>query len=107
MRSTPVADLYQQALPILGVDGSLATAGRDLAGKGKVFAKTGTTVEPEGDTVLLKAQNFAGYIETRSGRLVAYALLVNDAGPLEDFAADIGAVINDEATISSLIHESL
>jgi len=107
MRSTPVADLYQQALPILGVDGSLATAGRDLAGKGKVFAKTGITVEPEGDTVLLKAQNFAGYIETRSGRLVAYALLVNDAGPLEDFATDIGAVINDEATISSLIHENL
>ena len=38
---------------------------------------------------------------------MAYALMVNDAGPLVDFEKDIGAVINDEATISSLIHEHL
>lgn len=40
MRSTPVADLFQRSLPILGVDGSLATMGTDLAAKGNVFAKT-------------------------------------------------------------------
>jgi D-alanyl-D-alanine carboxypeptidase/D-alanyl-D-alanine-endopeptidase (penicillin-binding protein 4) len=104
-----VAEVYLDALPILGVDGSLATTGADLPAKGHVFAKTGTTIAPgeDGETLELKAQNLAGYIETRSGRLVAYALMVNDAGALEDFEADISGVIADEARISSVIYETL
>lgn len=108
MAKTPVGDRFQQMLPILGVDGSLATVGTDLPGAGHIYAKTGTTVEPdEDDVVQLKAQNLAGYIETRSGRRVAYALMVNDAGPLEDFEKDIGAVIGDEAAISNFLYENL
>ncbi len=108
MSATPVAGPFQQSLPILGVDGSLATAGKDLPGAGHVVAKTGTTVDSgEGDTILLTAQNLAGYIETRSGRKVAYALMVNDVGVLADFETDIGAVINDEALISSILYERL
>ena len=38
---------------------------------------------------------------------MAYALMVNDAGPLVALAKDIGGVFNDEAAISSLIHENL
>jgi D-alanyl-D-alanine carboxypeptidase/D-alanyl-D-alanine-endopeptidase (penicillin-binding protein 4) len=109
MHETDVAEVYLDALPILGVDGSLATTGADLPAKGHVFAKTGTTIAPgeDGETLELKAQNLAGYIETRSGRLVAYALMVNDAGALEDFEADISGVIADEARISSVIYETL
>jgi D-alanyl-D-alanine carboxypeptidase/D-alanyl-D-alanine-endopeptidase (penicillin-binding protein 4) len=55
----------------------------------------------------LKAQNLAGYIETSSGRLVAYALMANDVGALEDFEADISGVLADEARISSIIYETL
>lgn len=109
MRSTPVADLFQQSLPILGVDGSLATTGTDLPAKGNVFAKTGTTVMAgdDGETIELKAQNLAGYIRTRSGRLVAYALMVNDVGAIESVEGDVGAVIADEAAISDRIYENL
>jgi D-alanyl-D-alanine carboxypeptidase/D-alanyl-D-alanine-endopeptidase (penicillin-binding protein 4) len=107
MHKTKVAQTYQQALPILGVDGSLATTGATLPGKGHVFAKTGTTVAPVEGKITLVAQNLAGYIETKSGRTVAYALLVNNAGELKDFEADIGGVITDEGTISSLIYENL
>ena len=63
MSRTPVAKAYFDALPILGVDGSLATVGRDPPNPliepaiGKVYAKTGTTMEPG----VLKAQVFAGY----------------------------------------------
>ena len=40
----PYADKYLNALPILGVDGSLATSCRpDSPARGKVYAKTGTT----------------------------------------------------------------
>jgi D-alanyl-D-alanine carboxypeptidase/D-alanyl-D-alanine-endopeptidase (penicillin-binding protein 4) len=110
MHSTDVADVYLHALPIMGVDGSLATVGRDLSGKGHIFAKTGTTISPDeddDDTLLLKAQNLAGYIETKSGRLVAYALMVNNAGPVVDIEADVSGVITDEAEISNLIYENL
>jgi PBP4 family serine-type D-alanyl-D-alanine carboxypeptidase len=108
MQSTPVAEWYQQALPILGVDGSLATSGTDLPGAGHVFAKTGTTVEGnDAGGVELVAQNLAGYIETKSGRLVAYALLVNGVGELASMEEDLGAVIADEAAISSLLYENL
>lgn len=96
-------------MPILGVDGSLATSGVDLPARGHVYAKTGTTVAlgDDGETIELEAQNLAGYIETKSGRLVAYALMVNDVGALEDFENDLSAVISDEARISNIIHESL
>jgi D-alanyl-D-alanine carboxypeptidase/D-alanyl-D-alanine-endopeptidase (penicillin-binding protein 4) len=109
MHRTDVAAVYLSALPVLGVDGSLATTGVDLPAKGHVFAKTGTTIAPgdDGKTFELKAQNLAGYVETRGGRLLAYALMVNDAGALEDFEADLSAVLDDEARISSIIYETL
>jgi PBP4 family serine-type D-alanyl-D-alanine carboxypeptidase len=111
MHDTPDAELFKNALPILGVDGSLATSGTDLPAKGHVFAKTGTSILPgdDGDSVVIKAQNFAGYIDTKSGRTVAYALMVNDAGAVDvnDLEGSLTPVINDEATISNIIYESL
>lgn len=108
MNKTPVAAQYLAALPVLGENGSLATVGRTLPGKGHVFAKPGTTISPDTNGELqLKAQNLAGYINTKSGRTVAYALMVNDAGPVRDIATDVSEVFEDEATISSAIYESL
>ncbi|MBJ8344148.1 D-alanyl-D-alanine carboxypeptidase/D-alanyl-D-alanine-endopeptidase [Antrihabitans sp. YC2-6] len=109
MADTPVAEQFRSALPVLGENGSLATSGRDLPGRGNVFAKPGTTLMPgaDGETIELKAQNLAGYIETKSGRTVAYALMLNDGGTVTDIAADVGAVFEDEARISSLIYEKL
>ena len=70
-------------------------SGTDLPAKGHVYAKTGTSILPgeEEDTFVVKAQNFAGYIETKSGRTVAYALMVNDAGPVDpaDIETDLVA----------------
>src|SRR5262249_16626232 len=74
MGESEVAGVYASCLPILGVDGSLAGSGVDLPGKGHVFAKTGTTI----DDGAIKAQNFAGYIDARSGRRLAFALFLND-----------------------------
>src|SRR3712207_7170847 len=63
-RSTlfPYTTLFRSAaLPVLGMDGSLAHSGTALPARGHVFAKTGTTLA-DGE---LKAQNLAGYIEDR------------------------------------------
>src|SRR5262249_51207232 len=111
MASTPVAADYQAALPIMGVDGSLVATGVNTPGKGHVFAKPGTTVQPspDGKGLELKAQNLAGYVETKSGRKLAYAVMVNNAGAVNpDAVADsVGEVFNDEGTISSYLYESL
>ena len=101
MAGTDVAAAYRAGLPILGVDGSLAAVGVDLPGRGHVLAKTGTTIE--GGAIL--AQNLAGYIDAASGRELAFALLLNDAGAIQSIE-DVVAVLTDEATITSLIYES-
>lgn len=108
MARSPVGAPYQQCLPVLGVDGSLAPYGQDLPGRGRVFAKPGTSILPDDQgNPQLKAMCLAGYIETRSGRKVAYALMVNDAGPVTDIESDVGGAFQDQAEISSLIFETL
>lgn len=107
IRKTPVGAEFQTALPIMGVDGSLAASGTTLPAKGHVFAKTGTTVGAGDDgKAHLIAQCLAGYIETRGGRRLAYALMVNDAGAIDQIS-DVTEVFEDQCVISSLIYEAL
>jgi D-alanyl-D-alanine carboxypeptidase len=51
------------------------------------------------------ARNMAGYITTRGGRRLAYALMVNDVGAIADFKADVAGVFQDEAEIAKVIYE--
>jgi PBP4 family serine-type D-alanyl-D-alanine carboxypeptidase len=107
MQDTDVAKIYQHALPVMGVSGSLASTGVDLPAAGHVYAKTGTTVNAGDDgEIILVAQNFAGYVETESGRLMAYALMVNDVGEIEGFSA-LEEILADEGEISNIIYEEL
>lgn len=109
MATSKTATQFWAALPILGVDGSLTHTGTNLPAKGHVSAKAGTTVLPgaDGTTIELKAQNLAGYITTRSGHQLAYALMVNDVGTITDIAGDVGGVLDDEAAISNVLYETL
>lgn len=101
MSQSDNAKPFRDALPVLGVDGSLAGTGRELPARGHVFAKTGTTVADGA----LKAQVLAGYIDTKAGKHFAFALYVNDAGPLKSIE-DVGGVFDDEATITNAIYEN-
>lgn len=106
MQKTKVAATYFDALPILGVDGSLAAIGVEPPNAqiapaiGKVYAKTGTTMEPG----TLKAQVFAGYLDAASGQRLAYVVYVNTVSPIESIAQVIG-VFTDEGIISALLRE--
>jgi len=91
---------YFESLPILGIDGSLAEIGIDSPARGKVFAKTGTFL----DDGKIKAQVLAGYIHARSGRRLAFALYVNDAGEIADISDVIG-VIQDEGAIATIVQQ--
>lgn len=72
---------YKAALPVLGVDGTLATVvGTDSPAKGKVFAKTGTLVWADGlnQRSLLRSKALAGVMTTKDGRELFFAMFVND-----------------------------
>jgi len=100
MARSAVAQPYLASLPVLGVDGSLASSGVDLPARGNVYAKTGTTIMDGA----LKAQNLGGYIDARSGRRLAFALFVNDAGPITAIT-DVTEVFDDQAAITNVLYE--
>jgi D-alanyl-D-alanine carboxypeptidase len=107
MYSRPVYPQYFDALPSLGVDGSLQpTTGFEsdptLAGaKGQVHAKTGTTVTAVGSGLMLTTQSLAGYINTKSGKHLAFQVVVNNV-PISGFD-DVVQAFQDDATISAML----
>jgi D-alanyl-D-alanine carboxypeptidase len=109
MRGKKYFETYRDCLPILATDGSLSfvtdfSKDASLAGaKGNVYAKTGTFLEGGDDGILsLRAQAFAGYINTKGGRHFAYALFVNDVSPVAGLE-DVLQVFQDEGVISAII----
>jgi D-alanyl-D-alanine carboxypeptidase len=107
MNRSPSFAAFFDALPLLGVDGSLGTvtdfeADPTLAGaKGQVRAKTGTVVEPTERGYVLKGQAFAGYIDTKRQRRLAYELVVNNV-PITGIN-DVVQVFQDEGMISAIL----
>lgn len=94
---------FFDALPILGVDGSLEDFGKNTQAAGKVRAKPGTGVALNLATnkLFLITQAYAGYIEGNNGHLFAYIVVVNNAAmPTME---DIFAIFEDEAQLSSVI----
>jgi D-alanyl-D-alanine carboxypeptidase/D-alanyl-D-alanine-endopeptidase (penicillin-binding protein 4) len=72
--------VYRDALPVLGVDGTLAEAvGADSPARGKVRAKTGTLLWHDGmnDRTLLTSKALAGTLTTAKGRTLTLAMFVN------------------------------
>ncbi|HXH08423.1 MAG TPA: D-alanyl-D-alanine carboxypeptidase/D-alanyl-D-alanine-endopeptidase [Alphaproteobacteria bacterium] len=104
----PSFSAYRDALPVLGVDGSLAfvtdfEADPTLAGaKGKVRAKTGTFIEGTETGLNFRAQALAGYIAAKSGRRLAFTMAVNDVGPLTSID-EVLEVFQDQGKISAIV----
>jgi D-alanyl-D-alanine carboxypeptidase len=109
LQTSPAHAAFVDALPVLGVDGSLAfvthfKSDSTLSGAaGNVRAKTGTYAAPNaaGTGIELKGQAFGGYIDTKSGRHLTYELVVNNV-PISQID-DVVAVFEDEGTISAML----
>jgi serine-type D-Ala-D-Ala carboxypeptidase/endopeptidase (penicillin-binding protein 4) len=69
MRQSPHFELFRNALPIAGVDGTIRNRMRGTPAQGNARAKTGT---------LDKARSLSGYVTTANGRLVLFSLLANN-----------------------------
>jgi D-alanyl-D-alanine carboxypeptidase/D-alanyl-D-alanine-endopeptidase (penicillin-binding protein 4) len=99
----PWAAAFRDALPILGVDGTLAKIQVDAAGAGKIFAKTGTfsSFDPLNRRMIVHAKGLAGYFTSRSGKHLAFALYVNNvAMATGDPALTAGQVLGEIASIA-------
>ncbi|KAB0675390.1 D-alanyl-D-alanine carboxypeptidase/D-alanyl-D-alanine-endopeptidase [Burkholderia territorii] len=109
MQKTAYFDAYLDALPVLGVDGSLGFVTEfmqdaSLAGaKGHVRAKTGTYVG--GKPVALKGQALAGYVDAKSGRRYVFMLSVNNVpfGSIDD----VLPVFQDQGRIAAILWKYL
>jgi D-alanyl-D-alanine carboxypeptidase/D-alanyl-D-alanine-endopeptidase (penicillin-binding protein 4) len=69
---------WRWSLPVAGVDGTLVNHFRNSPLKGRVWAKTGTHNEVSALT---------GYLDSASGKTVAFSILVNGHRPGSDAEA--------------------
>ena len=79
LMTRPAFSAFFAALPVLGVDGSLADVAKNSPAVGFVHAKTGTLAgfDAQGNLKLF-TKALAGYADTVGQRRLAYALYVND-----------------------------
>src|SRR5438067_6072530 len=78
--------IFYDALPILGRDGTLFDIQTQSPAAGKVHAKTGTfsTYDPLNRRLLVTGKGLAGYLTTHSGEHLAFAIYVNNVSvPVE------------------------
>lgn len=108
MASGPNAQVFRAALPGLGVDGSLAFV-NDFAGdpslagaRGQVQAKTGTYLTGGDAGAVLAAQALAGYVTARSGRRLAFEVVVNGVAPIGGLD-EVIQVFQDQGTIAAIL----
>lgn len=73
-------DAFQRALPILGKDGTLHKIQTESPAAGNVFAKTGTWIEGDllNQDIFVSSKALAGYITTKKGENLAFAVFLNN-----------------------------
>jgi len=108
MAGRPDFAIYENALPILGQDGTLArSVPADSPARGKAQAKTGTLfwVNRMNGGELLTSKALAGYLTAKSGRKLAFAIFVNNVHSRT--AADRERVGQALGKICEIAHEAL
>ena len=97
---------FDLALPILGVDGSLADVSKSSPAAGKVRAKPGTGIAYNLALrqYFLTTQAFVGYIEGKNGHLIEFMIAVNN-GTMPQIS-DIFRIFDDFGAISTIIYEN-
>jgi D-alanyl-D-alanine carboxypeptidase/D-alanyl-D-alanine-endopeptidase (penicillin-binding protein 4) len=81
---------FDDALPVLGKDGSLADTLRNSPAAGKLRAKTGTHVGGDllNEQLVVNGKGLAGYLETKNGKQIVFAIFANNV----PVGADLKAV---------------
>ncbi|MET1073563.1 MAG: D-alanyl-D-alanine carboxypeptidase, partial [Umezawaea sp.] len=95
----------KDALPILGVDGTIGGDEKDSPARGRVFAKTGTVAGGDlaNQRVTVQAETLVGFADAADGRQLAFAVYVGDLGVPD--VADILDVAADLSHIAALVQQ--
>jgi D-alanyl-D-alanine carboxypeptidase/D-alanyl-D-alanine-endopeptidase (penicillin-binding protein 4) len=109
MARRPDADAWRSTLPILGVDGSLATVQTGTPSAGRVFAKTGTLAQGDfftekGFRYLFPAKALGGYIDAKSGRQMAFTIVA--ANSVFSSIEGAFAANDDVGKVAAIIQQS-
>lgn len=108
MMERPDADLWVDTLPIMGVDGSLATVQADSDAAGKVFAKTGTLAAFDALNTRFRivTKTLGGVIEAESGRTLLFTVMMNNAfASPEDYIDAVFQANDDVGAIAGAIQQ--
>lgn len=69
MTTAPTFLNFYKTLPVAGVSGTLSDVCSNQAGENRVHAKSGT---------MKRIKSYAGYVETKSGKRLAFAIVINN-----------------------------
>ena len=102
----PYGSAFRAALPIVGVDGTLATLGKGTPSVGRIQAKPGNRVVFATPALgLAGASNLVGYIETKSGRTLVFANLINNI-PLTAALSEVFSIFDDQQLINGAVQQA-
>ena len=106
MAERPDAERWKAALPILGVDGSLALVNPDSPAAGMVSAKTGTLGAGDSfnNRLRLETKALGGYIDAESGRRLAFAIIATNS--MFDDIEGVFAANDDLGTVATIIQQT-
>jgi D-alanyl-D-alanine carboxypeptidase/D-alanyl-D-alanine-endopeptidase (penicillin-binding protein 4) len=103
----PYGSALRAALPVVGVNGTLATLGRATPSVGRIQAKPGNRVAFASPTLgIAGASNLVGYIKTKSGRTLGFANLIGNipltAAPLPE----VFSIFDDQQLINGAVQQA-
>lgn len=107
LSTRPDFSAFERALPILGVDGTLADdVPKTSSALGKVNAKTGTLLWENllDDHFLVTSKALAGYLTTKSNRQLVFSFVVT--GIAIDQAAETKTVAKTLAHLCEIVHQA-
>jgi serine-type D-Ala-D-Ala carboxypeptidase/endopeptidase (penicillin-binding protein 4) len=103
----PYASAFRAALPIVGVDGSLATLGKGTPSVGRIQAKPGNRVAFTSPTSgIAGASDLVGYIDAKSGRTLVFANLINNIPLTSPAFSQLFSIFDDQQLINGAIQQA-
>ena len=104
----PYGSAFRAALPVVGVNGTLAQLGKGTPAVGRIQAKPGNRVAFATPALgIAGASNLVGYIETKSGRTLAFANLINNI-PLTSASpfSEVFSIFDDQQLINEAVQQA-
>ena len=107
-QNQPWGALFKAGQPVLGESGSLAAYGAGSPAKGKIAAKTATSMQPDPATgrALFNVQGLAGFMTTDDGRELVFHLAMS-GGTYPDVLTGLNQAGNDLAEVAAAFQQQL